>query len=325
MRATTGKGWKKKLSGTLEPGNLYMMGIAGDCNKWLFEKKAGADVQGELTKNLEFTAGATEANKGWNGMGNTRLEKMYIGSNLGIIYIVVYNNLINDYTSLAIADIDKVCVGQAFFVQATAAAGNMTFTSTKPASMPALRAGREADPMMRFTLADEQNGLYIDHMYVTMHDDAAKAYTIGRDVARMDGGNKHIQKFWCYNAEGMKLAAHDIAYPDAQTIVNLGIYAPADGEYTLNMNADDMQDYDVELLWQGASIATLSDEEPVTLSLNAGTTEGYAVRIVRKMPTGIEEAPSATNDLQATKVLIDGRMYIIRAEHTYDAQGKMVK
>ncbi len=325
MRATTGKGWKKKLSGTLEPGTLYMMGIAGDCNKWLFEKKAGADVQGEQTKDLEFTAGATEANKGWNGMGNTRLEKMYIGSNLGIIYIVVYNNLINDYTSLAIADMDKVCVGQAFFVQATAAAGNMTFTSTKPASMPALRAGREADPMMRFTLADEQNGLYIDHMYVTMHDDAAKAYTIGRDVARMDGGNKHIQKFWCYNAEGMKLAAHDIAYPDAQTIVNLGIYAPADGEYTLNMNADDMQDYDVELLWQGSSIATLSDEKPVTLSLKAGTTEDYKVRIARKMPTGIEEVPSATNDLQATKVLIDGRMYIIRAEHTYDAQGKMVK
>ena len=238
---------------------------------------------------------------------------------------MVYNNLINDYTSLAIADMDKVCVGQAFFVQATAAAGNMTFTSTKPSSMPAMRNGRKSDSMMRFTLTDEQNGLYIDHMYVTMHDDAAEAYTIGRDVARMDGGNKRIQKFWCYNAEGLRLAAHDIAYPDVQTMVNLGIYAPADGEYTLNMSGNAMEDYEVELLWKGTYITTLTAEQPVTLELKAGTTDEYAVRIIRRMPTGIEQVPGSTYDVQATKVLIDGRLYIIRAEHTYDAQGKMVK
>ena len=327
QRATTGKGWKKILSGILEPGNIYMIGIAGDCNNWLFEKKEGASAQGNNKIPITCTgdgSNANQENKGWNGMGNPQLENMYISSNRVIDYIVVYNNLIDDYETRAISEIGSICVGQAFFVQ-TYAGGNMTFSANPPSvkPLPALKAVNKAVPMMHFTLADKQHGLYIDHMYLTMHDDAAETYTIGRDVARMDGGNKRIQKFWCTNVAGMHLAAHDIVCPATETVVNLGIYTPADGEYTLDMNGRAMDEYEVELLRQGSHMAVLYDAQPVALNLKAGTTNDYSVRLRRKMPTGLDEV--ASDQVQCTKVLIDGRLYILQGAHIYDAQGKAIK
>ena len=49
----------------------------------------------------------------------------------------------------------------------------------------------------------------------------------------------------------------------------------------------------------------------------------YTAQFTDASATGIENAHSDT--VQGAKVFINGTLYILRGEHMYDAQGKMVK
>ena len=323
LRAETTRGWVKKLSGTLEPGTFYMIGIKGNCNRWLFEKKNGAAVQGDAVVNLaKYVAGnsGNDKHNGWNGKGNTRLEYTNISfSGCDINYLVMYDNTISDYVTTDLSNIDHLCVGQSFFIQAPNAE-NMSFSlSAIPNHMPALLARKETTPLMRFTLGSQQVAY---PLYLSLHEEATAAYTIGRDVMRMDGGNKNIAKFWFTANDGTELSAHGIAMPETETVVPVTLFAPTNGEYLINMSSRAMDDYEVELLHNGAWVATLN-AQPVSLSLSAGSNSGYSVRIVRRAQTDIENVQS--DKAQSTKVLINGQMYILRSGHMYSAQGAIVK
>jgi hypothetical protein len=190
--------------------------------------------------------------------------------------------------------------------------------------MPALYADRQTqNPLMHFTLTSDQMHVGTDHMYVTMHEDAATTYTIGRDVARMSMNCQTAAQLWCLSADGTELAAHDIALPETETVIPLRLFAPNDGEYLLNMSERATDDFEVELLNNGTYAATLFAEQPLALTLNAGTTTGYSIRVRRRMPTGIDQL-QMTND-KCTKVLIDNHLYILQGAHIFDAQGKKVK
>ena len=330
MRALEGKGWKKMESNeTLVPGQFYMLGIDGTCNRWRFEKKVGRPYEGDAHDiQLSAFGSPNTANAGWNSLGNTLLE--YAGlSNMslsGINYMVTYDNQFGKYATKLISEIKDLFVGQPFFIQTTGD-GSFDFVHNinNSANMPALRAPEQTiTPMMHFTLADDTQSTGIDHMYLTMHEDADGTYTIGRDVARMTKDCKTAAQLWCTMPNGTELSAHGISMPETETVVPVTLFAPTKGEYLLNMSSRAMNDYQVELLFQDTYLATLFEGQPVTLNLNAGTNSGYAFRITRRnMPTGVEEVPG--NKVQSTKVLIDNHLYILRGEHVYDAQGKQVK
>lgn len=324
-RAETTRGWKKKLTGTLQPGTFYMIGIEGDCNRWLFEKKSGASMQGGNQVNLnKYVSGNSDNNKhnGWNGKGNTKLEYTDIDfSGCDIEYLIMYDNRINDYVTVHMSAAGELCVGQPFFVQAPNLDGmSINFSAAAPNHMPALIAHKTANPLMHLTLNDN-NVAY--PMYVEMHEDASYTYTIGRDVMRMDGGNNNIPKCWIIANDGTELSAHGIIMPETESIVPLGIYAPEDGEYDLSMSVRSMDNYEVELLNNGNYTATLYPNQSVSIDLKAGTTSDFSLRIRRKAPTALDDILS--NDVQCTKLLIDGHMYIVIGERIYDAQGKLVK
>ena len=325
LRATTGKGWVKKDAGTLEPGTFYMIGIEGNCNRWLFEKKSGANIQGDSHMNLnQYFAGNSDNGKhnGWNGKGNSRLEYSEMDLSGIADYIYSYNNEFGKFELKAAAGIE-LCVGQPFFIQASADASFDFVHNGGTHPMPALRAPQTANPQMHFTLTSDQMHVGTDHMYVTMHEDAVTTYTIGRDVARMSMNCKTAAQLWCLSADGTEQAAHDIALPETETVIPLGLFAPKDGEYLLNMSPRATDDFEVELLYNGTYAATLFADQPLVLDLNAGTTTDYSLRIRRRMPTGIDQL-QMTND-KCTKVLIDNHLYILKGEHIFDAQGKLVK
>jgi hypothetical protein len=325
-RAQTGKGWVKKNTGSLEPGTFYMIGIEGDCNRWRFEKKSGAAVQGDDHVDLiRYSSGNFTNNKhnGWNGKGNSRLE--YSQMDLGGIadYIYSYDNEFGKFELKTAAGM-KLCVGQPFFIQAKADASFDFVHSSSTHNMPALYADRQTqNPLMHFTLTSDQMHVGTDHMYVTMHEDAATTYTIGRDVARMSMNCQTAAQLWCLSADGTELAAHDIALPETETVIPLRLFAPKDGEYLLNMSERATDDFEVELLNNGTYAATLFAEQPLALTLNVGTTTGYSIRVRRRMPTEIDQVPS--DQVQCTKVLIDNHLYILQGAHIFDAQGKLVK
>ena len=101
------------------------------------------------------------------------------------------------------------------------------------------------------------------------------------------------------------------------------MFAPTKGEYLLGLDACQLDDYTVELLHNDAYVGTFFTGQTLTIDLNKGDNTGYTLRISRKAPNGIDNVQS--DKVQGTKVLIEGRLYILQGEHIYDAQGKKVK
>ncbi len=326
LRATTGKGWKSKLTGTLEPGRFYVIGIDGNCNRWLFEKTSEAAFEGDNHMNIYYYSANNAKNNGWNGMGNTQLEYTTMDlSNLGIEYILTYNSQFDKY-DIGLVSESSLCVGQPFIIQ-TPVAGEFDFIHGHTSSaMPALYADRQTlKPLMHFTLADETQSTGIDHMYLTMHDDATPAYTIGRDVTRMSNTCTTAAQLWCTTEDGVQLSAHGIEMPTNSTTVNLELFAPAAGEYLLSMASRAMDGYEVELLYNGTWVATLNNGLPLTLTLNSGVNNGYALRITRhNVPTDLESI-TPSDAVNGEKRIIDGVLYILHNGRMYDAQGKQLK
>ena len=325
LRAQTGKGWVKKNTGSLEPGTFYMIGIEGNCNRWLFEKKSDAAVQGDSHVNLnQYFAGNSDNGKhnGWNGKGNSRLEYSEMDLSGIAEFIYLYNNEFGKF-ELTDAAGSELCVGQPFFVQTDDDASFDFVHNGGNHPLPALRAPQTAKPQMHFTLTSNQMHVGTDHMYVTMHEDAVTTYTIGRDVARMSMNCKTAAQLWCLSTDGTELAAHDIALPETETVIPIGIFAPQNGEYLLNMSERATDDFEVELLYNGTYAATLFADQPLALTLNVGTTTDYSIRVRRRMPTEIDQVPS--DQVQCTKVLIDNHLYILKGAQIFDAQGKKVK
>ena len=323
-RALQGKGWSKKLDGTLEPGNFYMLGIDGTCNRWRFEKKSGRPFEGAAHMPYNDYASGNPKDAGWNGMGNTRLE--YSGMNMGgagIEYMVTYDNRFGKYETHRIEEMD-LFVGQPFFIQAEHG-GFFDFLHKGSPYLMAARSKKTSLPMMHLTLTNENNTAGTDHLYLTLHEDTDGGYTIGRDVIRMSTDCKTAAQLWCTaeDGTGTQLSAHGIAEPQTETVVPVEFFVPKDGEYQLEMSARAMDGYEVELLHNGTHAATLSDAQPVTIDLSAGTNSDYSVCVHRKTPTGLDQVPS--DKVQCTKVLRDGQLVIIRNGVEYNADGKMLK
>ena len=325
LRALLGHGWSDRVDGSLNAGQFYMIGIDGTCNRWRFEQKAGQPFEGDTHVGYDEYASSNPLDKGWNGLGNTMLEymRMNMGAS-GINYMVTYDNCYGRFVTRLIADI-HLCVGRPFFIQASSDGFFDFFFGNTLNNMPALRAPAQAvTPLMHFTLADETQSTGIDHMYLTLHEDAQPTYTIGRDVARMTTNCTTAAQLWCTMSDGTELSAHGIEFPETETIVPLTLFAPKDSEYLVNMSSRAMNGYQVELLQNGTWTATLFDGEPVTLELSAGTNSDYSLRITRRnIPTGLEDVQG--DNVQSTKVIMNDHLYILRAGLMYDAQGKKVK
>ena len=323
-RALLGKGWSDKTEGSLSAGQFYMLGIDGNCNRWRFEKKAGQPFEGDTHVGYDEYASSNPLDKGWNGLGNTMLEYMRLNMGLsGISYAVTYDNCYGRFVTSLIADIN-LCVGRPFFIQASSSGFFDFFFGSGLNDMPAHRAPAQATtPLMHFTLADETQSTGIDHMFLTMHEDATADYTIGRDVARMTKDCTTAAQLWCTMSDGTELSAHGIELPETETIVPLTLFAPTAGEYLLDMSCRAMNGYEVELLHNGVWVATF-EAQPVTLDLNAGNNSDYSLRISRhNIPEGIENiTPSSVS---GEKRIIDGTLYIFHNGHMYDAHGKQVK
>ena len=325
-RAQTSKGWKAKQTGTLLPGQSYLIGIDGTCNNWRFERMANKPYEGDMN-GVPFNGNpaSNAKNTGWNGLGNTQLRYTSIAdlANAGLQYVLTYDNRYSNYVTHLISDID-LFVGQPFFIQASANGSfNFQTVSQNTTNNVPARAAKRQQPLMHFTLTNEKGDVGTDHLYLTLHDDATDTYTIGRDLARLSDECTTAAQLWCNTFDGTELTAHGLTATATETIVPLGLYVPKKGEYLLELNTRAMEEYNVELLYQGAFMALLSDRQPVTLTLAKGTTNDYTLRLRRKVTTDVENAAVKLGGCQ--KMFIDGHLYILQGDHIYDAQGKRVK
>lgn len=321
MRAQTGKGWKQ-MTGTedLEAGKFYLMGIEGTCNHWLFKKKGGTDLPAS-TVNVTYFPSGNSNNAGIIGIANPTLE--YLQTNLDPeVYICFYDNehgVFEDPIKLNELTEATFAVGKPFFIQVEA---DIDINFGNNSSAAPRRASMSVNPLMRMLLTNTQNEEF-GRMYISLHNDNQTGhYVIGRDFARMD--NKNTRPHLWYEAFGLQLAAHGIQAPSTTTEVPFVMSTPVAGHFRLTMSTRAMDDYMVELLYNGEYVANLSDDEPpYAFELNKGVTNGYSIRLRAKSPTDIK--PVQGEEATSAKILLNNQLYIRHGEHVYDAQGRKIK
>ena len=320
-RAQTGNGWVPLASTDhLNPGQFYLMTIDGTENHWLFKKEAGTTIPTENTVGLVY-CGNGDSNSGINGIANPTLEYTPASLNENV-YVCFFNNEDGAFEDPVLLSDASFVVGKPFLIQILPTTDlSIGFPSYTPSSGAPRRASMDKDPLMRMTLTNTQNAA-AGHMYLSMHADGqSNHYVIGRDFARMDNKNTrpHV---WC-EAYGLQLAAHGVQTPNTTTEMPFVLSTPVAGTFRLDMNAKAMDEYMVELLYNGEYIANLSDEEPYSLELKKGTTYGYSLRLRAMMPTDIKAVQG--EEETSAKILLNHQLYIRHGEHVYDAQGRKIK
>lgn len=312
-RADTQDGWMIMRSGTMHPGQAYIIGIDGTENTWRFEKKSGAAlVQNTNTFNLEsYTSAATNiTHHNWNTLGNNQLQYISVD---GATYVYVYDNEYSYFKNLEADDVSLV-VGCPFFVQ-----GTTTVTLVAEDKGPGKRyispRISESQQSIRMSLTD---GKTIDYLYLSTHDDATNDYEIGRDLVKIQAAN--VAQLWTM-AYGYSLAAYD-QVPEDNRIIPLTMSAPRNGIYTLS--SDRVGDNDVYLLQDNQVLCNLR-EASYDLELQKGQHTNYVLQINKRQAivTDVDNT-SVDENLGARKFIYHGNLYINHNGKVYTITGELL-
>lgn len=314
LRANGQYGWKK-YRGILVPGTFYLMTVDGARTTYRFKKVEDAAIVAPATKAITAytcTGDATkDEDKGWNGVGNPTLMH---GK-------VAYDALVlnpKTYTYEAITKNSAYfTVGTPFFIQA-ATDGEVAITAEGNSSLAPARRAAAAVENIKVMLG---NSDYTDRLYVSASEDATNEYEIGKDLGKMAMTNTPRVVQISALAYDTRLCMIDAPMANNEALVALNLYAPANGEYTLSVEAQDNEK--VYLLHDGTFVWDLSmSEYPITL--NKGDNTGYSILVRRAdAPTSVETIDGTNN--QTEKLIHNGNLYILHNGKVFDAVGTMLK
>ena len=332
-RATNGPGahcWKYVEHGThiLQPGQGYMIAFPMAVQTVRFAKATGTPVL--YTGSVTVQAAGEGTNKGINAVANP----MAYHANMTIAGVGQVHNggLIGEdgYSEVTISGLNYI-VGKTVYVQVDEAQTiSVANSKISPAAAPARRATKATDKKY-MVLEDyytvsliNENGVG-NNVYVLPEEDKENKYVIGHDLVKMGMSTKQPQIY--VRRYDVNLGLNTTAPMNDIAEFPISVYAPAAGEYTIDLQSQPDEDYIVYLTQNGEAIWNLS-EMPYVLTLAKGITTQYGLRLsARKAPqtaTGIDEAIiDAQGDTR--KVLIDNKVYIIRGNNIYTVDGQLVK
>lgn len=317
LRATTQDGWKRvAASATLQPGVLYMIAPTGTTNEWRFVKRASAPLAEAASLSVAaYPSTIGDHHAGWNGVANTLFHQAQPSLD-GVQHVTTYNNALSVYKVEPMSETVLATV-QPFFVQAPQA-GTILFAQPSGVAARYLQAADE--PLMSCVLSLSSD-VYTDKAYLSAQTDKENVYTIGRDLVKMQSASPSVPQLWL-EAYNNHLAAYELPYTGTTAIVPLGMYAPQAGEYSLNANVQ-TDAYTLTLLYQDSPLIELKGQ-PLTLTLEQGDNQGYALSL-RKKADIVTDVPTVGEDAKAEKLLINGQLLIIRDGKTYTVQGTEAK
>ena len=316
------------------PGRAYMIYLTSNAQTIRFERKAETPLQintlAVATYELK-TGNSKDAN--WNGIANPATYHAYINANVKnystneLNVGQVYNAETKTY-SIVNMDANSLVVGQPIFVQATATNASVVAYATHNEAFHAAprRAKAWSAPLTRYELmlaADDAD--VTDRVIVRMDEDKEEdSYTVGQDLAKM-GVSSVVPQMWIDRYDS-KMCINTVAGFNHTADYPLGIFAPKDGEYNLFMDDQPNDETMLYLTYDGEAIWNLSYGGYVTY-LTKGTDTHYGLRIVAhkpQTPTGIEETTIQNGD-PIRKVMVDGKVYIIRNGEIYSVTGQKTK
>lgn len=243
--------WLVDNTGKIQPNQGYTIGVAtaqpGQYRELAFTTSTAVDFSLATSKTIAVAAnGATgtegEKYKGWSFIMNPYTsningtnDNLVISSN-AVAYVTIPDPGQNKtYTSKRFSSAGDLPPFFGFFVQ-VAEAGKVVFTPGTPApkEAPARRAnGTEiiAEPL--FVGVRLSNGIKADETSLVIGEQFTEAYEIGSDLMKMIGYADKPQ-LYTFDAE-TKYAFHSLNETAATAIHPLGVYLPAESEYTFSL------------------------------------------------------------------------------------------
>jgi hypothetical protein len=318
----------------LYPGKFYMIAnTRRDVTTIRFPKVEGADL---LTTSVAISSheSGTPGDANWNGIANPSLfhaNMDAIGSaeHVAHIYNPDYNDpddpnygttyvkkFLNSYTTI---------LGVPFFVQVPETNSVVVEPlPTGPASAPRRAKTNAADTTVRYQVMIAREGKKAtDDVIIRMDEQKEEdVYVLGRDLVRM--GMSTINPQMWVDRYNEKLCVNVQAPQNNVADYPLGIFAPANAEYTIYIANQSNDDNKLYLTLDGVAVWNLS-EGAYTLYLDGGTTNRYGLRIVApqapEVATGMDEAVVDAHG-ETQKVMIDNIVYIIRNGEIYTITGQ---
>ena len=314
-RATTGvTGWKR-AQGKMKAGVACLIGFNESQPTTIRLKAASTTLSNPGTIDLKEYASASDANANWNGVANPTLHYTTLDKDAQY-----FNNNTRGWETCT-PSANSFVVGSAFFVHSK---DDITLSNTINNS--GLRAPKHYEDEnlyevgVRITSTTDQYST--NNMYVRASEEAQTSYQAGHDLQTLNGETAACALIYAKNY-GMRLAIEEAPIVNGEASYEIGMYAPANGEYRIEAN-DTYDNADLYLTQNGTIIWNLSMSE-YTVDLNKGTTNGYGLLLRAKAPavvTGVDQIDAKAG---AQKVIIDEHVYILRGGQMYDVNGKMVK
>ena len=305
---------------TLVPGRLYMIGLMSDAATVRFEKTTGALSTTTTSVAAHASTTGDETDKGWNGVANPALFHAFV--NPGVTEGQVYVPDQKRYETVTL-NTTKFVVGEGAFVQVES---DKNITVVKDGAFAAPRRTQAQANLTYDVRIAPAEGAYTDRLFIKTTDNReADFYTVGQDLAKV-GVSSIVPQMWI-NRYDAKLCVNTQELANETADYPLGISIPQAGEYTISQEATAQADNNsLYLTYNGEVIWNLTNGA-YTASLPQGDVMGYGLRIIAKTPsvaTGVDEALiDAQGNTQ--KVLIDNKVYIIRGNNVYSADGQLVK
>lgn len=297
----------------MQPGKLYMIFLANAQSGLHFKRAAGESLLNTSISLQNFGSGPYD---NWNGIANPAVFRAWLNEGSGSHVAQKYAG--DSYLAFDMS-VNALIVGQPVFLQYVGM-GAITANITKSG---AGYAPRRKVTTTRYTVELSNNEKLCDRLFVATADEKENQYIIGKDVKKMAVATK-VAQIWvdrydvplCLNTQEM---TNDRAeYP-------LGIYAPADGEYTISA-VESGENTALYLTVNGEAVWNLSDS-PFTLTLSRGTTYQYGLRVSARTPQSTEGCDEIIADgvEGVRKALINDQVYIFRGNEVFTPQGQKVK
>ncbi len=205
-----------------------------------------------------------------------------------------------------------------FFVQTE---DNIEFT---------IAAQQNAAPMMRangitnkavITLTDANGGA--DKTTIINDPSKTTDYEIGHDLTKLIGYASIPQ---IYSLQGEEMLAFNSFAIDNSTVIPLGVYAHADGEYTFRLSEKSIGDLEGwELYDNETGKTTRLAYEDLTIYLEQGTHEGrFEIRLQQRITTNCDNSMGDMMTWTTNGTLNINNMPTDAVVYIYDAVGRMI-
>lgn len=266
-----------------------------------------------------YTDGGDSTANGWNLIGMPYYQKTT--GTLAPNMVSIPNADGKTYTQIEYADAN-IAPFTSFFVQTKVAP---TFTiSAQQNAAPRLTDGRanHASQQKAVIAFADVNGAK-DQATIINNQNTTADYEIGYDLVKWIGYAAIPQ---IYSIQGDDILAFNSLAIDNSTVIPLGVYAHADGEYTFSLDAKSVGDWQGWELYDNEEGETIRlANETLTVYLEKGKHEGrFELRLQQRVATDCDIAMSSmqtwveNGKLNIDNMPVDARVYI------YDAVGRML-